>query len=268
MKKPALFVSTLFLVLFTMWQPATAVEATPQGYVLTCRGGGSLYFNYTPFSNFSPNPQLWITFERGMAGVGTSWSNINVLHPGQCSWIDRGVASNEPNRIIVLTPILGNNSFSISWTQGKVMGVSSELYYINGLFDPSNYQSFLVSNDGKGNFVVGRIEQSTYHPGSPQLLSPPEKAVFSNFPRLTNAAWAPVSNAASYTVEVDCFGCCRPGWWCTDCGNPSSLYTGIHATNFTFNFVGAQPGRWRVWAEYANGHEGPRSEWREFRYTK
>jgi hypothetical protein len=36
----------------------------------------------------------------------------------------------------------------------------------------------------------------------------------------------------------------------------------------TFRFSGAQPGRWRVWAVDASGADGPKSEWREFRYTR
>jgi hypothetical protein len=127
-----------------------------KSYPLVCRGGGNLYFDYTPFSNFSPNPQIWISFQRGAQNAGSNWENINALMPGQCSWLDRTVSNNEPNRIIVKDI----RNFSISWTQGNVMGISSELGYINTLQDPNRYQSFDVYNDGAGNFIVTRIGQS------------------------------------------------------------------------------------------------------------
>jgi len=52
-------------------------------------GRGDLYFNYTPFSNFSPDPQVWITFKKGPQGVGQSWEQKNTLQPGQAAWLDR-----------------------------------------------------------------------------------------------------------------------------------------------------------------------------------
>jgi hypothetical protein len=42
----------------------------------------------------------------------------------------------------------------------------------------------------------------------------------------------------------------------------------VPTTEFEFNFVGAQPGRWRVAAVLANGEVGVKSEWRTFRYTR
>ena len=42
----------------------------------------------------------------------------------------------------------------------------------------------------------------------------------------------------------------------------------LSEATYTFNFVGAQPGCWRVWAVDEQGHEGPKSPWWEFVYTK
>jgi hypothetical protein len=36
----------------------------------------------------------------------------------------------------------------------------------------------------------------------------------------------------------------------------------------TFQFIGAQPGHWRVWVVDAAGNPGPKSDWREFRFTR
>ena len=52
----------------------TTNEAVAQPtYPIVCRGGGELFFNYTPFSKFSPNPEIWITFQRGAQKVGSNW---------------------------------------------------------------------------------------------------------------------------------------------------------------------------------------------------
>ncbi len=125
-------------------------------YPIVCRGGGDLNFNYTPSSNFSPNPQIWITFKRGAQKAGSNWENIDALMPGQCSWLERPVGSEEPNRIIVKD--IGN--FSISWNQGRVMGITSQLSFINWLQDPNRYQQFDVYTDSKENFILARIGQA------------------------------------------------------------------------------------------------------------
>lgn len=98
---------------------------------------------------------------------------------------------------------------------------------------------------------------------APVQISPPNGAVFNNFPRTTKLAWNPVPGAGSYTVEVEYFAPPAPGKWM-----PLKLTPNLHTTDYTFDFVGAQPGRWRVWAVGANGQKGPQSAWREFRYTR
>ena len=146
----------VILMVFAASSGVSSVCYAQPAYPILCRGGGNLYFNYTPFSNFSPNPQIWITFQRGAQKAGSAWENRNALMPGQCTWLDRPLSNNEPDRIIVKDI----RNFSIVWTQGRVMGVSSELYYINALLDPNRYQSFDVYNDRKGNFIVTRIGQT------------------------------------------------------------------------------------------------------------
>ncbi len=122
-------------------------------YPIICRGGGNLYFSYKPFSNFSPNSQVWITFQRGAQKAGSNWENIDALMPGQCSWPDRPVNNDEPDRII----LINMNNFSISWNQDRVMGVNSEL---SALQDANRCQSLDVYNDGQGNFIATRIGQT------------------------------------------------------------------------------------------------------------
>jgi len=121
-------------------------------YLLVVRGGDS-YFTYTPSSNFSPEPQIWIMFKKGPQGVGAGWENRNTLAPGQAAWLDRPVAANEPDRII----LTGVRDFTISWAKLQVMGVSSSLPYLSVLQDANKFQAFYVYNDGRGNFIATGI---------------------------------------------------------------------------------------------------------------
>src|ERR1700694_1054319 len=100
---------------------------------------------------------------------------------------------------------------------------------------------------------------------SPELLSPASGEVFGHFPRRTTLRWHPVPVAASDRVQWD---------YKDDQGWASEVHKFLWAsfesleTSYTFDFVGAQPGRWRVWAVDIEGNVGPMSEWRVFRYTQ
>jgi hypothetical protein len=104
------------------------------------------------------------------------------------------------------------------------------------------------------------------YPLPPTQLSPPDGSVFSNFPRTTTLEWKALIGAAAYRVEVDCFHCCQSGAWCTDVGQEFYVRQ-VTNTTHTFDFVGAQPGRWRVSGINGQGQEGSRSGWWGFTYT-
>jgi len=96
---------------------------------------------------------------------------------------------------------------------------------------------------------------------APQPLTPPDGTTLSEFPRRTKVTWEPVPGAAAYKVEVEYQ---EPDMqW-----HPNGSVAKSTVTEHEFDFVGAQPGRWRVWAEDSSGGEGPKSEWRTFRYSK
>lgn len=103
---------------------------------------------------------------------------------------------------------------------------------------------------------------------APVQISPKNGTVYDIYPRQTILQWNPVPGATSYTVEIDCFHCCQANKWCADVGRTFSVVPNLTTTNYTFNFVGAQPGRWRVWAVYASGKEGPKSDWWGFSYLR
>ena len=102
----------------------------------------------------------------------------------------------------------------------------------------------------------------------PVQIYPADGTAFRHFPRHTVLVWQEVPGAKSYAVEVDCFHCCKHGFWCTDVDRTWMVRPNITSTVFDFDFVGAQPGRWRVWAVGENGEESPKSEWRTFSFHR
>ena len=111
---------------------------------------------------------------------------------------------------------------------------------------------------------------------APLLLTPDEGAVMNHYPRKTTVKWEPVIGAASYTVEIqysDGSDSDVREW--LDLGEhlrnfPAARYVPpvrISNTSFSFEWIGANPGRWRVWAIDSAGKEGIKTEWRHFRYS-
>lgn len=101
----------------------------------------------------------------------------------------------------------------------------------------------------------------------PVLLSPVNGAVFSRYPRATTLRWRAVPGASHYVVQVQY---CQPG----GCGQAGSkgpadfLRVTITGTRYEFDFVSAQPGRWRVAAIRPDGEQGPPSPWWGFSYLR
>ncbi len=95
---------------------------------------------------------------------------------------------------------------------------------------------------------------------APQLTGPSHGSVFNYYPRHITLRWAPVRGAYSYTVLAE-MG--YQGQWSSYLNVPN-----IKTTSYSFKFVGAQPGRWRVWAVTSDGSIGQSSGWWEFRFTQ
>jgi hypothetical protein len=93
----------------------------------------------------------------------------------------------------------------------------------------------------------------------PNLISPADKQVFSIYPRHTVLIWSPAKGANSYKVETEFNS--GPTW--------SPLPTIVtQETTYSFDFVGAQPGRWRVTSINGGGKMSAPSSWRTFVYTQ
>jgi hypothetical protein len=99
-------------------------------------------------------------------------------------------------------------------------------------------------------------------------VAPANGASFNVYPRETTFVWQPVEGATRYVLEVDCYHCCRANAWCYDVrGTAWWQETGLTNTSFTLFWVGAQPGRWRVWAEDRKT-AGLMSGWWTFQYLR
>ncbi|BAY48349.1 WD-40 repeat-containing protein [Scytonema sp. HK-05] len=99
---------------------------------------------------------------------------------------------------------------------------------------------------------------------TPVQMFPANKTIFKYLPRVGTLRWSDVPGATSYTVEIEF---CQPGG-CTANNAPWIQASNLQSTSYTFDFVGAQPGRWRVWAVDAAGRESPKSGWWEFQFTR
>lgn len=102
---------------------------------------------------------------------------------------------------------------------------------------------------------------------APTLIAPPDGTVSDNFPRTLTLTWSPVPGAASYLVEIMACSNSNPN----ECfSHPMIEQTTRETTttSYTFNFIGAQPGKWRVTPLDANRKLGTPSVWWTFKYTK
>jgi len=98
---------------------------------------------------------------------------------------------------------------------------------------------------------------------APPLLSPPDGSVFSNFPRTATYTWEAVPGAASYIYQRLI---CQRGF--TNCVTYPGPDITVTDTSVTTDFVGANPGEWRVVPVTATGIQGPPSVWWTFTWTR
>ncbi len=115
------------------------------------------------------------------------------------------------------------------------------------------------------------------HLNAPVQLAPGNNETLLGFPRTTTLQWEKVEGASRYEVEVDyCLNSPDP----KQCVGPTPLVFAFpflrepprpnttKDTSLTVDFVGSQPGRWRVWAVDKDGRRGFKSPWRMFTYAR
>ena len=105
---------------------------------------------------------------------------------------------------------------------------------------------------------------------APEIVFPTDGEELFGFPRLTKLQWSAVPGAVSYSVEIEgCEGNRKE----KGCFNsfPINLpryppMSGIRDTTYEFEFLGNQPGRYRVWAVDGEGRPGMQTPWIVFYY--
>ena len=124
MKRILLSASLGVVIVASIFQTFSRSEATrtPQSYPLVCRGAASLEIG-------APEPSSWdvgFTFTRGTKPAGEG------LAPGQCSWVDRAMHLDEPDKLY-------KNVEGEEYPPGK------KPWFLE-LHSPDKYWTFMVSN--------------------------------------------------------------------------------------------------------------------------
>lgn len=221
----------------------------------------------------------------GTAGTDTGGAVVPVLLPGfpapvgpQVETADAApevTGTNFSEQAILSTPILespSNNTHFLHYPRAttlawKLVTYANQYklerqYYSGGTWytysdiytnAPATSYTFNFVGDQPGRWRVTAYDTTGVHPASnpsnwrvfdfktgawlsaPTLVSPPNNINFYNYPRTTTLAWKPVPGASGYKVEISYFS---GSWFPTEITTTNAWYT--------FNFVGAQPGRWRV----------------------
>jgi hypothetical protein len=99
----------------------------------------------------------------------------------------------------------------------------------------------------------------------PGPISPGDGAVLSGSPRRPTLRWNPTPGAIAYIVQWEY----KTGTgWSDDQRELPNYDRIVSRTSYTFDFIGSDEGRWRVWPVNTEGIRGSPSEWRSFRFTR
>ncbi len=194
-------------------------------------------------------------------------------HPTDCAWGEvkaysfAGSPSEDPGRhlkaLLALYKFRESERYVIlNKPSGSILRVKVFNYY------PLNERkNFVKSYTFRKARVAPPVVYGITH--APEPIYPPNWKVFHHYPRTTTLRWRPVPGAVSYTVEIYYIEPCGPMRRIETCRAVLlKRVEGIRGTSYTFQFVGAQPGKWRVWGVDAQGRPGPKSRWMYFRYTR
>ena len=128
---------------------------TPEDYPLVCRGGGSLVTGIAPGER-----NIGFTFVRGTKPAGEG------LAPGECSWRDRGMYGNEPDRVSQHVEE-GSESLKVGGT------LAPENKWYEELHASNKYWTFMVSNNGRGQLIATSARPNPGMDVSPTARVPP-----------------------------------------------------------------------------------------------
>jgi hypothetical protein len=107
-----------------------------ENYPLVCRGSESLVIGIAPGER-----NIGFVFTRGTKPAGEG------LAPGECSWVDRGMYAAEPDRVSQHVDD-GSESLKAGGT------LAPENLWYEELHSSSNYWTFMVANNGRGQLIA------------------------------------------------------------------------------------------------------------------
>jgi hypothetical protein len=183
--------------------------------------------------------------------------------------------------VVVRGPTLININLVVADTQSEESMLAASTSLANKIFErlPSKFTLAMPtaapqqpSPNATPTIIVGVIETPPVPTtiadvlAAPSLIAPADGTKFSNYPRATTLQWTAVPGASKYVVEIE--GCTGS---LTNCF-PHPMYEKssreTNDTTYPFSFLGAQPGKWRVWAVDGNGQAGSKSAWWSFSYSR
>lgn len=144
----------------------------------------------------------------------------------------------------------------------------------------NTFYTFSFVGDQKGRWRVTAFDGTNYSPASawrtfsfntspqmetPILTNPAANAVFDQYPRTITLSWKMVPAASGYSLEI---AYCQAGE--INCVSyPAVTIMDPLASDYTFSFVGAQPGKWRVTALGSSPYRNSAaSAWRWFTFLE
>jgi len=158
-----------------------------------------------------------------------------------------------------------------SWTAYPPVTVSG---------NSNSFYTFDFIGDQKGRWRVSAINGTTFSSPSgwwtfsyitkpqmatPVLTNPANNQIFGHYPRTLTLSWKMAPAAAGYKLEIAFCDANR-----VTCSNyPPVTITDPLRSDYTFNFVGAQPGKWRVTTLGGSLYgDSAASAWRWFSFTQ
>src|SRR4030095_15951822 len=105
-----------------------------QSYPLVCRGSANLGIGSAPGDG-----NIGFVFTRGTKPASQG------LAPGECSWVDRGVRTEEPDRV---------SQHVENGIQSLRGNLAAENRWYEELHSPDRYWTFMVYNDRQGQMIV------------------------------------------------------------------------------------------------------------------
>src|SRR5260370_14140766 len=131
---------------------------TQQSYPLVCRGSANLEIGVAPGDG-----NIGFVFTRGTKPA------VEGLSPGECSWVDRGMHDDEPDR---LSQHVSSKAGPNLPSEGpRLLPIHTKPW--SELHSPDKYWTFMVYNDRQGQLIVTGARPNAAMSVSPSADSDP-----------------------------------------------------------------------------------------------